>query len=175
MNEKKPTDEEIVKALEFAIAQKEADWIGYWNEKYQWIEFPMKDVLELINRLKKGRKTFFRLAKQRYEEKRELENKVEEQKAEIERLTEEKWQAQDDLDNYSAMYQEEVKANAELQKKVDECENRVSAAYELGYKESKLSIVKDTAKEIADWLITTESNKEDLAKIIKEHYGVEVE
>ena len=44
-------DEELVKALKFAIEQKELDWAGYWNEKYQWIEFSMKDVFDVIQRL----------------------------------------------------------------------------------------------------------------------------
>jgi hypothetical protein len=55
-------------------------------------------------------------------------------------------------------------------------DEQVLHANHLGeFEKIKQQAVKDTAKEIADWLITTESDKEDLAKIIKEHYGVEVE
>ena len=82
-------------------------------------------------------------------------------KAEIERLTEEKWQAQDDLDNYHAMYQEEVKAKAELQNQVDELKAEKEDLYfqnqnlqtyidnhENIWKRNTEQAVKDTAKEI---------------------------
>lgn len=50
--EKKLTDEEIVKALKFAIAQGEPDGIGFWNSDMKWCEFSMSDVLNLVNRQK---------------------------------------------------------------------------------------------------------------------------
>lgn len=49
--EKKLTDEEIVKALKFAIAQGEPDGIGFWNSDMKWCGFSMSDVLDLIHRL----------------------------------------------------------------------------------------------------------------------------
>lgn len=52
IKEKKLTDEEIVKALKFAIAQGEPDGIGFWNSDMKWCGFSMRDVLDLINRLK---------------------------------------------------------------------------------------------------------------------------
>ena len=182
MEEKKLTDEEIVKALKFAIEQKEADWIGYWNEKYQWIEFPMKDVLDLINRLKAENKGLENLCNKTYDDLTK----------EIERLTEENDQTKDLLTNtvneleklkienrFVNSYRTRIQ---ELQKQVDECENRVSAAYELGYKESKLSIVKDTAKEIYAQVLEWSPVGEDyhcfitnLENWLKEKYGVEVE
>ena len=101
MEEKKLTDEEIVKALECCSGGITGETckncpLNLSNSGVEACYYDdtilEKYALDLINR----------------------------QKAEIERLTEEKWQAQDDLDNYHAMYQEEVKANAELQKQVDE-------------------------------------------------------
>lgn len=83
--------------------------------------------------------------------------------------------------NYRKTIKNLKKDNAELQTQVDELkksqvvhihiDDKLQKEYEYELKQA----VKDTAKEIADWLITTESDKEDLAKIIKEHYGVEVE
>ena len=84
-DEKKLTDEEIVKAILQSIEYSKT--ITYFDEWGNCKSIMMTDVIDLINRLKAGRMKFFRLAKQRYEEKRELEKKVEEQQVEIERLT----------------------------------------------------------------------------------------
>jgi hypothetical protein len=63
------------------------------------------------------------------------------QKAEIERLTE--------LQSRGGYRVAELSIeNAELQKQVNECEERVRAAYVLGYKESKIRVVKDVTKEL---------------------------
>ena len=85
---------------------------------------------------------------------------------------------QTELQELNAKYYSEAKdlrrENAELQNQVDECENRVSAAYELGYKESKSSIVKGTAKEIYLWL-KSRYPKLSFERYFIEKYGVEVE
>ena len=95
-DEKKLTDEEIVKALECCAnfsTQKDCDLCPIGVIKCFEQENLMPQLaLDLINRLKEGRKTFFRIAKQRNEEKRELQKKIEELQAEIERLTEENGQ-----------------------------------------------------------------------------------
>ena len=84
MNEKKLTDEEIVKAILQSIEYSKT--ITYFDEWGNCKSIMMTDILEFINRLKEGRKTFFRIAKQRNEEKRELQKKIDEQQAEIEEL-----------------------------------------------------------------------------------------
>jgi predicted transcriptional regulator len=79
-----------------------------------------------------------------------------EQKAEIERLTEEKWQVQDDLDNYNEMNRELETKNTELQKQVDELKKRLVDEFEVfkveAYGKVKLQAVKDTAKEILQYV-----------------------
>jgi hypothetical protein len=106
---------------------------------------------------------------------------IEKQKAEIERLKDEKYKVEQNLKQCENGYELELhtarfdmrmnrERNAELQKQVDEL-TIVNANLIKRINRT----VQDTAKEIANWLVTTESDKEDLAKIIKEHYGVEVE
>lgn len=167
MNEKKLTDEEIIHNLKY-----------FGEEKLH-----RKEALDLINRLKEGRKTFFRIAKQRNEEKRELQKKIEEQQAEIERLKEEierqkdaKFQAV--LDKYELR-----KINAELQKQVGELTKeleRVKKWIDFAVRQAVKDTEKDTAKEICDLILEHWEKKQfvecDWLRVaISEKYGVEVE
>lgn len=53
MNEEtKILDEEIVKALKFAISQGEPDGIGFWDSNMKWHEFSIQDILDFINHQK---------------------------------------------------------------------------------------------------------------------------
>ena len=53
MNEEnKMFDEQIVKALKFAISQGEPDGIGFWNSHMKWCEFSTQDILDFINHQK---------------------------------------------------------------------------------------------------------------------------
>ena len=42
-------DEQIVKALKFAISQGEPDGIGFWDSSMKWQEFSIQDILDFIN------------------------------------------------------------------------------------------------------------------------------
>ncbi len=88
MEEKKPKDEEIIKALKFAIADEKNNDIGFWNEKYEWVGFSFKDVLDLINRLKDETQPKFGNWKVKFFKAQE----------EIERLTEENAERQKQVD-----------------------------------------------------------------------------
>ena len=146
MNEKKLTDEEIVKALENCLNgnYKTKCKDCYYDKLDNICKDMDRDLLDLIHRLQ----------------------------AENERLTEEKWDAQDDLDNYHEINRELGKQNAELQKQVDELKERyleeskervkfeqfyqrkchdrnIGLGVQRAHYEKKLKqAVKDTAKEI---------------------------
>ena len=45
-------DEQIVKALKFAISQGEPDGIGFWDSHMKWCEFSIQDILDFINHQK---------------------------------------------------------------------------------------------------------------------------
>lgn len=74
---------------------------------------------------------------------------------------------------------------SDLNSKVITCEDRVKAAYELGYKESKNSVQQKTANEcyekILEWHPVTKTDKYSYSQFIelfeqwlKEKYGIEV-
>ena len=166
--EKKLTDEEIVKALENCVnGDYKTKCKGCYCDKLKNSCLQMdKDVLALIHRLQ----------------------------SENERLNEE---ANQDTITHIDICTENLslrKQNAELQKQVDELkldlENWKKASY--GYKYAEEQAVKDTAKEIFDWLkskvIMTEiphggePSEEDVEAVMwwqieerfKKRYGVEV-
>ena len=192
MVEKKLTDEAIVKALECCAnwdGQKDCDLCPIGVIKCFEQENLMPQLaLDLINRLKEGRKTFFRIAKQRNEEKRELEKKIDEQQAEIERLKEENFvlyrdrftkKELDDIADFRVK-----KATAELQKQVDGL--KASREIEINELHEQHAIVaeeikKDTAKEIFTDLLKEFSirkscgNAEVVVREMANRKGVEVE
>ena len=144
-------DEELVKALKFAIEQKELDWAGYWDEKYQWIEFSMKDVFDVIQRLQAKNKGL-----QERGEKiiNGLYETIDKKQAEIERLTVE---------------------NAELQKQLDEWNSAFIPT------RARQQAVKDTAKEIGIIAIQLSNMCESfyefqnrLIDLIEVNYSVEI-
>ena len=103
-----------------------------------------------------------------------LKETIAEQKAEIERLTEDK--------SFAIRKMMESKSKAvELQKQVDELKSRkieplIVKCSSLETCPKVEQAVKETAKNIANWLPTTVvEDKNVLSRIIKECYGVEVE
>ena len=107
MEEKKLTDEEIVKALDIC-----------YNDVHCSVDCPYFNL--------NGRN--FCQDKELYKDLKRIVLEHSEQKAEIERQMEEKWQAKTDLENYHIMYQEEVKAKAELQKQVEKLTEELATA-----------------------------------------------
>lgn len=217
MNEKKLTDEEIVKDIERSTGMP-----SYWKSI----------VLDLIHRLQDENELLKQEKQLAYDTVKGYSLTDIEQKAEIERLTEycgmfergeigspmtndkmlalekEKIELQKQVDglieengiiksnpamivgrslgktirekllNYDRMKEQ----NDELQKQVDELKAENTELYKerttliAGSILQKQNIVKDTAKEIATWLPTTQTDdKNELSKIIKECYDVEVE
>lgn len=103
MNEKKLTDEEIVKALE-CMANSLSGTSGYTVDIIPY-------SIDLIHRLQGENK---QLKCDSY--RTSWKAKFLEAKKEIERLTEEKWNVQDDLDNYHILLREKEKQVDELTK-----------------------------------------------------------
>lgn len=164
------SDEEIIKTLKFAIAQDEVECIGYWDEKYRWVECSMKDVFDVIQRLQGENKGL----KERGEKIiNGLYETIDKKQAEIERLTEERDMYADDLYWKAEVRKREdfitelTVENAELQKQVDEWNSAFIPT------RARQQAVKDTAKEIL------QEGKYCLSKSlrdwIRERYGVEVE
>lgn len=185
------SDEEIIKTLKFAIAQDEVECIGYWDEKYRWVECSMKDVFDVIQRLQA--------------EKEELKQtkfgnwKVKFFKAqeEIERLTEREtflenaWKTS--LESTQTV-EIALKANRareeELQKQVDELKDIcLDCPYKLKFDEIEKQAVKDTATKYHD-AVKELFNKQDCCGCVEDRrveewhedndriakeYGVEVE
>lgn len=154
MEKKKLDNEEIVKALKFAIAQEKPNGIGYWNDKYEWVEFSMKDVFDLIHRLQAENE---QLKCNSYTTS--WKGKFFEAKKEIERLTEENGYLKQCADNFLADYQKAQQQVDELKKYkefVDACKfgadieiimNRVKPYATLREKAYQQA-VKDTADKI---------------------------
>ena len=172
MEEKKLTDEEIVKALECCAnggSQKDCDLCPIGVIKCFEQENLMPQLaLDLINRLKEGRKTFFRIAKQRNEEKRELEKKVEELQTEIERLKEE--------NEYLDMVAKQALTGYQnTQVQVDELTEKLGKVLS-GIKADELLVakgieqaVKDTAKEIFEKLLGYMGSQQQFCIVDEEH------
>lgn len=146
MEEKKPTDEEIAKAI---LQQVEYNaGIPYINEWKQVKTIKFTEILDFIHRLQAEKEEQRKIIE--YQDG--LQDKVDEQKAEIERLTREL----DDTVSMNEMYIKEVEQNAELQKQVDELTDKLGKVLS-GIKMDELLVakgikqaVKDTAKEILD-------------------------
>lgn len=189
MEEKKLTDEEIVKDIERSTGMP-----SYWK----------KIVLDLIYRLQDEKQKVVQdyyceaqhcdvqkdiIEKQKAEIeklKSELRKECEEHeaftkkaKAEIERLTEERDVYLDDCSAVRHKLRQEIEEKFELQKQVDELtafknEAISMSLYGKGRKDGEEVAVKDTAKEILDMLYTA-MPKTNIVVEIKKRYGVEVE
>lgn len=140
MEEKKLTDEEIVKALEICGKDFECSNCPYVYECCERLDGSaglLIQALDLIHRLQC--------------EKTELEQR----------------------------YLEESKERCKFEQLYDrKCHDKnIGIGVQRAYWEKKVQQAeKDTAKEIANWLPTTvNEDKNILSRIIKEHYGVEVE
>ncbi len=184
MEEKKLTDEEIVKALEMdclcVVYRNGCENCPLFDEDCSFLPNAIKD---LIHRLQSENKSLREIAIGATETQGlniELLQKNAEQKAEIERLTREL----DDTISMNEMYVEKVRQNAELQKQVDELKETNRKLFEYGA--SKIveceQAVKDTVKEI--WLkaksLEEEENDYDFPLYtfglwLNRRFGVEVE
>ena len=129
MEEKKLTDEEIVKALENCnngltdMNRHSCDTCPY-REIESCGKAQMTDCLDLIHRLQAE---IERLAKVEMD----LISKIADKSAEIERLTEEIDQRREMMHRMDCNYATELHKNAELQKQVDELEEENEKAYEI--------------------------------------------
>ena len=189
--EKKPTDEEVIKALEIC-----------YNDIHCSVDCPYFNL--------NGRN--FCQDKELYKDLKRIVLEHSEQKAEIERLTElqsrggyrvaelsienaelqkqvnglteEKERMQIDLDNYHKIWKEKLEENYQLQKKVDELKEKQVIECHGMLKDCDLvkQSVKDTAREIytqvLEWLPVGEDYSvfiHNIEQWLKEKYGVEVE
>lgn len=154
MEEKKLTDEEIVKALEccsksFDCNNCKCDKEN--NNRFICSENLLKDCLDLIHRLQDD----YSNLKERYVKVLGLNEKViAEQKAEIERLTAEINQRREMMSRMDCNYATELQKNTELQKQVKSLteENKElhndNTTLIAGFILQKEQVEKDTAKEI---------------------------
>lgn len=173
MEEKKLTDEEIVKALE-CMANSLSGTSGYTVDIIPY-------AIDLIQRLQGENK---QLKCDSY--RTSWKAKFLEAKKEIERLTEERKTAnKHDLMYWFNAYKECVKdyeeygiKNAELQKQVDELKERAKIDLENEKNWGKIQTkqaVKDTAKEILAKAPTETNADEMFIHWLRERYGVGVE
>lgn len=171
MEEKKLTDEEVIEALACCVKGETCTNCPYFIKRIDCVYHRRAegDALDLIHRLRAENEGQRKIIE--YQDS--LPDLVEQQKTEIERLTKENNALKETMRLDSKVYADLVVETNELQKQVDDLNEVVKDCQRLTAE--KEQAIKDTAKEIANWLVTTESDKEDLAKIIKEHYGVEVD
>lgn len=208
MEEKKLTDEDIIKALECCSETTACDKCPYFISKIDCVskQRSEKDYLDLIHRLQdenerlteeneilKGnppmcvgrsngktiRAKLLAFDKMK-EQNSELRKQVDELKEENGKLVTigngfalERNNLREELDELKKSGNGVLLTS--LYKKQADDHKRGLSVQRAYWKKKVEQSVKDTAKEIADWLVNTESDKENLAKIIKEHYGVEVE
>ena len=199
MNEKKLTDEEIVKALEntrITLDELKEDDDDY--EKLLLIKKITNCSLDLIRRLQDEKKELQESADLFSDFNGKLNAIIAEQKAEIERLKEEKAfykeksstlsedyeSLKKDTDRLEFRLSDERVKNAELQKQVDELKGKIC---ELVADKGNLVVkvkqtVKDTAKEILTELIEKAHSNgcidltvNEVKAWFREDYGVEVE
>lgn len=162
MEEKKLTDEEIVKALDCCAVGRKCGECPYFIKKIdcllgQRIE---SDLLDLIHRLQSE------LSK----ELAEHEEFTKKANAEIERLTEENEYLDGCAKQFFADYK---KCEVELSEKEDKC---LDCPYQLKFNEIEKQAVKNTAKEIlAMFDDRNYISEKELKNAIKERYGVGVE
>ena len=190
--EKKLTDEEIVKALEFCAKDSSCLWDSKCplrNDKDCHVTLS-KAALAFINRQNKD---YIELDLECRELRTELDKELAEHeeftkkaKAEIERLTEERDVYLDDCSAVRHKIRQEIEEKFELQKQVDELTDKLGKVLS-GIKADELLVakgveqaVKDTAKEICDLILEHWEKKQfvecDWLRVtISERYGVEVE
>ena len=189
MNEKKPTDEDVVKALECCSKSWDCNNCKRDkenNNRFICSENLMKDCLDLIHRLQaENEELREKLIDEQFAVDKWMEENTE-QKTEIERLTEENEYLDMCGKQFLADYQKCEVERAELENQVDELKELNAK-----YLESIESVqagrcrlrcilteqaVKDTAKEICEMIDgTCISSKGYLCSIISKRYGVEVE
>ena len=157
MEEKKLTDEEIVKAVSYLAETGEGRG---WIDGYKCKVIKFADILDLIHRLQSENE---QLKKPKFGN---WKVKFFKAQAEIERLTEEKNDILFDFKDRVASAEQE---NAELQKQVDKCFMEVGKMCE----ESE----KDRTREILQILqgYNYDGEIDELIAVIGERYGVEVE
>lgn len=180
MEEKKLTDEEIIKALECCIEDNLCKACVLYTDA-GCIKKRNVKTLDLIHRLQERVFDYENLEK--HAKKLEFENV--EQKAEIERLTEEIDQRREMMHRMDCNYATELQKNADFKKQVDELTEQLrklklahtSLCEECAdYCPRVPQAVKDTAKEILQELYETphEYHEKKIFEIAKRK-GVEVE
>lgn len=195
MEEKKLTDEDVVKALECCSKSWDCNNCKRNkenNNRFICSENLLKDCLDLIHRLqaenaegKARMKELTSIAEYQQHSNIERWGIIQEKDKEIERLTEREkflenaWHISLESANTLDIALDASRAREqEYKKQVDELkldlENWKKAAY--GYKYAEEQAVKDTAKEICEMIDgTCISSKGYLCSIISKRYGVEVE
>ena len=202
MNEKKLTDEVVVKALEHCSHNRSCEYC-YHNDERGSGEIVcrsrlMGKSLDLIHRLQKENEElkspkfaswklkFFRLKEEFDKELAEHEEFAKKANAEIERLTEELDLANETIDRNNKRYE---RVSIERQKALDRVDyledallDKIRRNEELitAIKQAEQQAVKDTAKEICDLILEHWEKKQfvecDWLRVtISERYGVEVE
>ena len=180
--EKKLTDEEIVKALEHCATENTCRGCVKHNgeptiDYFKCIRDTRKKVVDLIHRLQSENE---RLT----EENGQLKGYNSGLEYEIELLTEEIDQRREMMNRMNCNYATELQKNAELQKQVDELKEENKELYKenttliAGSILERKDIAKDTAKEIYCHIAKAYYDKEMLKifrEYLKERYGVEVE
>jgi chorismate mutase len=170
MEEKKLTDEEIIKALNHWIEC--SNGIGSIESyRYENSNTSFEHILDLIHRLQEENERLSLIAgivdKGVAVEIVNMQETIDKQKAEIERLTEERFNLNAEIAKQKIEY-EALKCGTKI----------VCGAREILSETIKTEIkqqaVKDTAKEIADWL-DNEKGYCGLGYLVKKHFGVEVE
>lgn len=152
--DKKLSDNEIVKALECCAnfsTQKDCDLCPIGVIKcFEQENLMPQFALDLINRLKEGRKTFFRIAKQRNEEKRELQKKIDELKEKTTDLH---------LDKQELM--NEISEHKNAHERLNEAYVNLNNLYQ--------QAVKETAKEIFEKLLGYMGSQQQFCIVDEEH------
>lgn len=151
MQEKKLTDEEIVKALDNCVnGDYKTKCKGCpYDEKADYCKVMDRDTLDLIHRLQSENEAQRKIIE--YQDG--LPDLVEQQKAEIERLTKELQLKTKEFELTEKALIKNVSENIELQKQVDELKERakIDLANEKNWgKIQTKQAVKDTAKEILE-------------------------
>lgn len=197
MEEKKLTDEEIVKALDICTTADDdmdcRDGCPMYDESYCASKL-MRYACDLIHRLQNTEKA----NEEAWDIKEEsYKRQIAEQKAEIERLTEEKEKWEKSCRLWSGANKsnhlkftktleklcEERNKNAELQKQVNELNDKLYKSKQdmMVYHSNQMKqAVKDTAKEILQKIMNIIKKSdgflaEEVVRILAKRYGVEVE
>ena len=177
--EKKLTNEEIVEV----VGALEKSKLKLSKNALVLIQYLQKELEEKEYFRQKWGKMFIqknREAKKLKEEKEDLEERLKEQIFKYRDLQVEN----ERLKKYKSMWAELDTKNAELQEQVDELKLELQGQFDKGVKAGCLmskvkeqQTIKDTAKEIYDWLVEhpIDDNFIHIKKYLTEKYGLEVE